>query len=97
MRWAENEILVGDKRFFGRSARALIGLDGLGFEGYTDDEVHMRKETPKKKAMLPKKGKAERPLELDRSWHELEAQHDRIKTDWSSLAAQLGVTASDDE
>lgn len=58
----------------------------------------MRKETPKKKERLaPKKSKAERPLELDRSWHELEAQHDRIKTDWSSLAAQLGVTASDKE
>lgn len=57
----------------------------------------MRKETSKRKARTPRKAKADRPLELDRSWHELEAQHDRIKTDWGSLAAQLGVSASDDE
>lgn len=31
----------------------------------------------------------ERPLELDRSWQDLEAQHDRIKFDWMSLAAQI--------
>lgn len=37
-----------------------------------------------------KNGK-ERPLEFDRGWHELEAQHDRIKMDWSSLAAQLNI------
>ncbi len=31
------------------------------------------------------------PLELDRGWQELELQHDRLKFDWMSLAAQLGV------
>ena len=25
------------------------------------------------------------------SWGELEAQHDRVKSDWMSLAVQLGV------
>ncbi len=29
--------------------------------------------------------------DADRGWHELEAQHDRLKTDWMSLAVQLGV------
>ena len=47
----------------------------------------------------PKKDKgsrkrAERPLEFGRGWQELEAQHDRLKTDWSSLAAQLGIGSS---
>lgn len=32
-------------------------------------------------------------MEFDRGWHELEAQHDRLKTDWSSLAAQLGISS----
>ncbi len=27
----------------------------------------------------------------DRGWNELEAQHDRLKSDWMSLAVQLGV------
>ncbi|NNN05469.1 MAG: hypothetical protein HKL90_06175 [Elusimicrobia bacterium] len=27
----------------------------------------------------------------DRGWNELEVQHDRLKTDWMSLAVQLGV------
>lgn len=46
----------------------------------------MKKPTSKK----PRKQRAQ-PLEFDRSWAELEAQHDRIKTDWMSLAAQLGA------
>jgi hypothetical protein len=33
----------------------------------------------------------DRAAELDRGWHELEAQHDRLKSDWMSLAVQLGV------
>jgi hypothetical protein len=37
-----------------------------------------------------------RPLELDRGWHELEQQHDRLKSDWSSLAAQLGIGGESD-
>lgn len=77
--------------------RAQLGLDERGFEGYTEHEVDMRKETPKRKVRTSRKAKMERPLELDRSWHELEAQHDRIKTDWASLAAQLGVSSADDE
>ncbi|MEK7388616.1 MAG: hypothetical protein AAB036_02840 [Elusimicrobiota bacterium] len=39
----------------------------------------------------PRKAKGRRPLELDRSWNELEAQHDRLKSDWMSLAVQLGI------
>jgi hypothetical protein len=31
------------------------------------------------------------PLEFDRGWDELEAQHANLKSDWSSLAAQLGI------
>lgn len=38
-----------------------------------------------------RKGRDEKPLELDRGWQELEAQADRLKTDWGSLAAQLGI------
>jgi hypothetical protein len=38
-----------------------------------------------------RRSRHERPLELDRGWNELEAQADRLKTDWSSLAAQLGI------
>lgn len=50
----------------------------------------MKKLTTKKSR---KGGRHDRPLELDRGWQELEAQHDRIKTDWMSLAAQLGIGA----
>ncbi|OGS42476.1 MAG: hypothetical protein A2506_08465 [Elusimicrobia bacterium RIFOXYD12_FULL_66_9] len=42
-----------------------------------------------------RKGRNDRPLELDRGWQELEHQHDRIKSDWSSLAAQLGIGGRD--
>ena len=38
-----------------------------------------------------RKAKGEKPLEFDRGWNELEAQHDRLKSDWMSLAVQLGV------
>ncbi|MDE2489525.1 MAG: hypothetical protein KGM24_01670 [Elusimicrobia bacterium] len=38
-----------------------------------------------------RKSKDDKPLEFDRGWHELEAQADRLKSDWSSLAAQLGI------
>jgi hypothetical protein len=47
--------------------------------------------TPKKNGKAPRRSRAERPLEFGRGWQELEAQHDRLKTDWSSLAAQLGI------
>lgn len=52
----------------------------------------MRKSAPTRlrKGTGRKHGK-ERPVEFDRGWHELEAQHDRIKMDWSSLAAQLNI------
>ena len=46
-----------------------------------------------KKQAKPKAGrkpKSERPVELDRGWHELEQQHDRLKSDWMSLAAMIG-------
>jgi len=34
-------------------------------------------------------------MEFARGWQELEQQHDRIKMDWGSLAAQLGISGSD--
>lgn len=37
------------------------------------------------------KRRMEKPLELDRGWQELEQQHDRLRSDWTSLCAQLGV------
>jgi hypothetical protein len=33
----------------------------------------------------------DRTADHDRGWHELEAQHDRLKSDWMSLAVQLGI------
>lgn len=38
-----------------------------------------------------RKAKGGRTLELDRGWNELEVQADRLKTDWMSLAVQLGI------
>jgi hypothetical protein len=38
-----------------------------------------------------RKAKGDRGLELDRGWHELEAQADRLKSDWMSLSVQLGI------
>jgi hypothetical protein len=38
-----------------------------------------------------RKGKQDKSLEQDRGWHELEVQADRLKTDWMSLAVQLGI------
>ncbi len=38
-----------------------------------------------------KDGKA---VEFERGWNELEAQHDRLKSDWTSLAIQLGIGAN---
>lgn len=60
-------------------------------------EINMKKEMPKKTDQRPKgarksKGAADEvPLEFDRGWAELEAQHARIKSDWMSLAAQIGL------
>ena len=42
-----------------------------------------------------RKAKGGKALEFDRGWNELEAQHDRLKTDWMSLAVQLGIGGSD--
>jgi hypothetical protein len=44
----------------------------------------------KSQSRRAKKG-SDHPLEFDRGWQELEAQHDRIKCDWMSLAAQMGI------
>lgn len=46
--------------------------------------------------MKPKKEKgsrkrSDRPIEFQKEWQELEAQHDGLKYDWGSLAAQLGI------
>ena len=60
----------------------------------------MKKITAKKKTVKRSKaagGKTgeDTPLEFDRGWQELEAQYDRQKMDFSSLAAQLGVDLKD--
>ena len=38
-----------------------------------------------------RKTKGGKPLEFDRGWNELEAQADRLKSDWMSLSVQLGI------
>lgn len=38
-----------------------------------------------------RRAKHGKPLELDRGWNELEVQADRLKSDWMSLAVQLGI------
>ena len=58
----------------------------------------MKKSMPKKTSHRAKgasrRGKsAEVPVEFDRGWQELEAMHERIKSDWSSLAAQMGIAS----
>ena len=44
-----------------------------------------------------RKAKGEKGLELDRGWHELEAQADRLKSDWISLSVQLGISEQSDK
>jgi hypothetical protein len=57
----------------------------------------MKKTSPKKSTPRAKngarkgKGNGNLPLEFDRGWQELETQHDRLKSDWTSLAAQMGI------
>jgi hypothetical protein len=36
-------------------------------------------------------------MEFARGWQDLEQQHDRLKMDWGSLAAQLGISGSSSE
>ena len=36
-------------------------------------------------------------LELDRGWNELEAQADRLKSDWMRLSVQLGIGGHQDK
>lgn len=38
-----------------------------------------------------------KPLEFDRGWGELEAQADRLKSDWMSLSVQLGIGGHDEK
>lgn len=44
-----------------------------------------------------RKAKDDKPMEFDRGWGELEAQADRLKSDWMSLAVQLGIGGQDDK
>ena len=39
------------------------------------------------------RGREDQPLELARGWNELEAQHERLRSDMMSLAAMLGPIA----
>ena len=54
------------------------------------------KHAPKKNQKGTRRSRSERPLEFGKGWQELEAQHDRLKYDWSSLAAQLGIGGGSD-
>jgi hypothetical protein len=54
-----------------------------------------RKTVKRPKAGRGGKSGEDTPLEFDRGWQELEAQYDRQKMDFSSLAAQLGVSSKD--
>lgn len=47
-----------------------------------------------KKEKTTRKHRGERPMEFAKEWQELEAQHDGLKYDWGSLAAQLGISGS---
>ncbi|MDD5629021.1 MAG: hypothetical protein PHU21_08150 [Elusimicrobia bacterium] len=60
----------------------------------------MKKTSAKKKTVKrPKAGGGksgeDTPLEFDRGWQELEAQYDRQRMDFTSLAAQLGVNSKE--
>lgn len=48
---------------------------------------------PKKDKGSRKHHRGERPMEFAKEWQELEAQHDSLKYDWGSLAAQLGISS----
>jgi len=54
------------------------------------------KESPRSKGS-GRRAKGEKGLELDRGWYELEAQADRLKSDWMSLSVQLGIGGSNDK
>ncbi|MFA6003955.1 MAG: hypothetical protein WC881_07795 [Elusimicrobiota bacterium] len=60
----------------------------------------MKKSTAKKKAVKrprtagPSKSE-ESPMEFDKGWQELDAQYERQKMDFNSLAAQLGINSKD--
>ena len=45
--------------------------------------------------VFSRQAKGGQALEFEQGWNELEAQHDRLKTDWMSLAVQLGIGGSD--
>ncbi|MFI5348982.1 MAG: hypothetical protein ACHQ2Z_05530 [Elusimicrobiota bacterium] len=42
-----------------------------------------------------RKAKGGKGLDSDRGWNELEAQADRLKSDWMSLSVQLGIGGHD--
>jgi len=54
-------------------------------------KITSKKSDPAKGMKKAKGGRKEVPLEFDRAWQELEDQHERIKSDWMSLAAQVGL------
>lgn len=57
--------------------------------------TNMKKTSLKPARHKGRKSKGSKPLEFDRGWNELEAQHDRLKSDWMSLAVQLGIGGPD--
>lgn len=66
--------------------------------GYTENEDDMKKTLAKSARhhkASSRKAKGGKALEFERGWNELEAQHDRLKTDWMSLAVQLGIGGAD--
>lgn len=51
-----------------------------------------------KKAMIKKvrHAKAEKPLELERDWQDVQFQYDKMNVNWTQLAAQVDVLKSPD-
>ncbi|MBI5630960.1 MAG: hypothetical protein HY921_08760 [Elusimicrobia bacterium] len=43
-----------------------------------------------------KKGGSETPPEFERGWQELEDQYNRMQSDWTSLAAMMGINSKDE-
>ena len=54
---------------------------------------HALKKAASHKAHPRRDKRSNTPLEFGRGWQELEAQADRLKSDWMSLAAQLGISS----
>lgn len=66
-------------------------VDGRSFRGYTENKIMKRTTTKKTDPRGKSRKDKENPSEFNRDWQELEVQHDRLKSDWGSLAALMGI------